>query len=173
MLLIHRHWLSVQRITMLRSHMDLDGPYHIHWSLSKHAPAGTMGFVPLSLRCLGRHRQNLTREKLVWRPYQFFPNLQEELWSWWYKWQGVRAETQQQTVLRCPLYDFQCLVSCKGEHPEGSLDCCWTISFLMAAVRAEAVPHRVSWAPTWLCVATTLASPFSHLPSLQLKHCKG
>lgn len=34
----------------------------------------------------------------------------------------------------------------KGEDPEGSwasLDCCWTISFLTAAVRAEAVPHRV------------------------------
>lgn len=68
MLLIHRHWLSVQGITMLRSHMDLDGPYHIHWSLSKPAPAGTMGFVLLSLRCLGSHRQNL----MVLGPYQIF-----------------------------------------------------------------------------------------------------
>lgn len=146
MLLIPRHWLSVQRITMLRSHMDLDSPYHIHWSLAKHAPAGTVGFVLLSLRCLGRHRQNLTREKLVLRPYQVYPNLQEELWSQWYKRQGVCADTQRQTVLWCPFYDFLCLVSCKGEDPEGSwasLDCCWTISFLMAAVRAEAVPHRV------------------------------
>lgn len=75
--------------------------------------------------------------------------------------------------LWCPFYDFHRLVSCKREDPEGSsasLDCCWTISSLMAAVRARAVPRR---APTWLCMAATLAPPLSHLPSSQLKHCKG